>query len=363
MDRAILVLENGEVFEGKNFGFKAETSGEVVFNTSMSGYQEILTDPSYNGQIVTMTYSLIGNYGVNSEDVESDKIQVAGFVVREASKIASNFRSEGSLDDYLRDSKIVGIEGIDTRKLTRIIRITGAMNGIISAVDFDIDSLKAKLKKVPSMAGSDLVQNVTINEPKKWGEFKDGNFNIVAIDTGIKWNILRELSKRGANITLVPAECSADDILAMQPDGVFLANGPGDPVAVEYTIKTIKKLLGKTPLFGICLGHQLLSLAMGAETFKLKFGHRGGNQPVMNLKTGKVEITSQNHGFAVKDDTLPSNVEVTHKNLNDGTIEGVRHKKYSAFSVQHHPEASPGPHDSFYLFDEFIESIKAGKIK
>jgi carbamoyl-phosphate synthase small subunit len=361
MKKAVLLLQNGEFFEGYSFGYEGETSGEVVFNTSMTGYQEVLTDPSYNGQIVTMTNPLIGNYGVNSEDVESEKIQVAGFVVRENSQIASNFRSEETLDQYLKRNRIVGIEGIDTRRLTRIIRIKGAMNGIISAVDFDKKSLADKLSKVPSIVGADLVKNVTIDKPQKWGEFKDGNLNIIAIHTGIKWNILRELAKRGANITLVPAKMSAKEILAMKPDGVFLANGPGDPEAVSYTADTIEELLGKVPLFGICLGHQLLSIALGAKTYKQRFGHRGGNQPVMNLKNGKVEITSQNHGFALKDGAFGDDVEVTHINLNDRTIEGIRHKKYPAFSVQYHPEAAPGPHDSLYIFDDFINMVKEWK--
>lgn len=361
MNKAILLLENGEIFNGRSFGHQGETAGEVVFNTSMTGYQEIITDPSYTGQIVTMTYPLIGNYGVNKENVESDKIQAAGLIVREASKVHSNWTSAGSLQDYLDKNKIVGIEGIDTRKLTRIIRMTGAMNGIVSAVDFDIQSLKKKLAAVPNMSGLDLVPEVTLDKPVRWNEFKNGRPHIVAVDTGVKSNILRLLDARNVNITVVPATYTDKQIMDYKPDGVFLANGPGDPAAVKYVIESIRNMLGKVPLFGICLGHQMLSLALGAKTYKLKFGHRGGNQPVKHLKTGKVEITSQNHGFAVKEDTIPSGVEVTHINLNDNTIEGIRHKKLPAFSVQYHPESSPGPHDSQYLFDDFLEMIRKGK--
>ncbi len=358
MKRAILLLQNGEVFEGESFGFAGETAGEVVFNTSMTGYQEILTDPSYTGQIVTMTYPLIGNYGVNSGDTESDRIQAAGFVVREASGIASNWRSEKSLQDYLVENRIVAIQGVDTRKLTRILRNSGAMNGILSAIDFDTTSLKHKLSNVPSMQGLDLVQGVTISEPVRYRDFSEGVPHIVAIHAGIKSNILRIFSDKGANITLVPASYSAEQILAFKPDGVFLSNGPGDPEVVTDTIETIRDLLGKVPMFGICLGHQLLALALGAKTYKLKFGHRGGNQPVMNLANRKVEISAQNHGFAVDPDTLPEKVEITHINLNDQTIEGIRHIELPVYSVQYHPEASPGPHDSHYLFDQFLKDIR-----
>jgi len=357
MYNAILLLENKTIFYGKYFGYKGEVSGEVVFNTSMTGYQEILTDPSYSGQIVTMTYPLIGNYGVNDENVESHKIQAAGFVVRELSKYPSNWSSKGNLDDYLKQNKVTGIEGVDTRKLTRILRITGSMNGILSAIDFDINSLTEKLKKVPNMNGLDLVPNVTINEPIRYNEFKNNRPHIVAIHTGIKENILRLFNKRNANITLVPAFYSAEQILKLNPDGIFISNGPGDPAAVKYVIKTIENLIGKKPIFGICLGHQLIGLAFGWKTYKLKFGHRGSNQPVKNLYTNRVEITSQNHGFSLVENSIPDEFEVTHINLNDYTIEGIKHKKYPIFSVQYHPEASPGPHDSLYLFDEFMKLI------
>lgn len=351
---ALLVLSNGKIFRGSVFGSTGETIGEVCFNTSMTGYQEILTDPSYCGQIVTMTYPHIGNYGVNPDDIESDRIQVAGFVVREASDHPSNFRSRQSLPDYLREQNIVGIQGIDTRALTRVIRDEGAMNGIISSVDPDPDSLLEKVHEAPGMTGQDLAQVVTCKSPKKWSSASGTvRYKVVALDFGIKHNILRQLAGQGCEITILPAQTAAADILALNPHGIFLSNGPGDPEPVTYAIETVKNLLGKKPMFGICLGHQIMALALGAKTYKLKFGHRGGNHPVKNLLTGKVEITAQNHGFAVDAESLPADAEVTHWNLNDNTLEGFRCTDIPAFSVQYHPEASPGPHDSRYLFEDF----------
>ncbi len=361
--KAILMLANGEIFQGKAFGAIGETTGEVVFNTAMTGYQEILTDPSYNGQIVTMTYPEIGNYGTNSEDVESERPHAAGFIVREYSKTYSNWRARESLGDYLKRYGIVGIEGIDTRKLTRILRMTGAMNGILSSVDFDTASLRAKLDKVPPMIGLDLAQKVTIDSPVKWGQRHPGGYHVVAIHAGIKFNILRILNLKGCNITLVPADWTAEQILGLKPDGLFISNGPGDPEPLDYMIKTIHDLIGKIPIFGICLGHEVLGYAAGGKCFKLKFGHRGANHPIKDLRTGKIEIASHNHGFAVEADSLPPELEITHVNLNDNTVAGVRHKQYPAFSVQYHPEASPGPHDSHYLFDQFLEDMKAWKTR
>ena len=356
-----LVLENGTVFSGVSFGAEGETIGEVCFNTGMTGYQEILTDPSYCGQLITMTYPHIGNYGVNPEDVESNKVQAAGFIVREENVVPSNFRSTQSLGDYLKDQKVVGIQGIDTRMLTRIIRDEGAMNGIISSVDLDENSLLKKVKAAPSMTGMDLAKVVTTPNRYDWrmekGERRKevARFKIGAIDFGIKHNILRLLESHGCEVTVFPATATATEILKINPDGIFLSNGPGDPAAVTYGIETVKSLLGKKPIFGICLGHQILALALGADTYKLKFGHRGCNHPVKNLETGKVEITSQNHGFAVDPETIPKNVVITHNSLNDQTVEGLKCTDVPAFSVQYHPESSPGPHDSRYLFEEFIK--------
>ena len=356
-----LVLENGTVFSGVSFGAEGETIGEVCFNTGMTGYQEILTDPSYCGQLITMTYPHIGNYGVNPEDVESNKVQAAGFIVREENVVPSNFRSTQSLGDYLREQKIVGIQEIDTRMLTRIIRDEGAMNGIISSVDLDENSLLKKVKAAPSMTGMDLAKVVTTPNSYDWrmekGERRKevARFKIGAIDFGIKHNILRLLESHGCEVTVFPATATATEILKINPDGIFLSNGPGDPAAVTYGIETVKSLLGKKPIFGICLGHQILALALGADTYKLKFGHRGCNHPVKNLETGKVEITSQNHGFAVDPETIPKNVVITHNSLNDQTVEGLKCTDVPAFSVQYHPESSPGPHDSRYLFEEFIK--------
>ncbi|OGI11022.1 MAG: carbamoyl phosphate synthase small subunit [Candidatus Margulisbacteria bacterium GWF2_35_9] len=372
---AVLLLEDGRKFVGRSFGYHGEVLGEVVFNTSMSGYQEILTDPSYKYQIVNMTYPMIGNYGVNSDDVESEKVQVSGFVVKEYSKVYSNYRATGNLGDYLEKHKVCGIEGIDTRALTKHIRDRGAMRGIISSIDLDQDSLLKKVLASPQMNGMDLVKDVSCKSAYSFEEKSNisllaydtvserAKFNVVVYDYGVKRNILRKLNDRGCHLTIVPANTSYKDVIEKyKPDGVFLSNGPGDPAAVTYAIENIKGLLEENiPLFGICLGHQLLGIASGAKTYKLKFGHRGGNQPVKNLKTDRVEITSQNHGFCVDMKTAKDNIEVTHVNLNDHTMEGIRHKEKPAFSVQYHPESAPGPHDSDYLFDEFIKLIKANK--
>ncbi|MFH1684573.1 MAG: glutamine-hydrolyzing carbamoyl-phosphate synthase small subunit [Candidatus Margulisiibacteriota bacterium] len=355
--KAILALEDGTIFEGTAFGATGERVGEVVFNTSMTGYQEILTDPSYKGQIVTMTYPLIGNYGINTEDFESAKPHLSGFVVREASRIVSNWRASMSLDDFLKKHKIIGIEGIDTRALTLHIRSAGAMKGIISTKDLDPQSLVRKAKESPGLVGIDLVKEVSCKKVYEWNE--KGKYKVVLLDCGAKHNIMRDLAERDCQVTVVPAKTSAKKILSLKPDGVMLSNGPGDPAAVTYVIETVKKLIGKVPMFGICLGHQMLGLALGGKTYKLKFGHRGANQPVMDLRTRKVEITSQNHGFCVDLDSLNGKaIELTHLNLNDRTSEGLRHKKHPVFSVQYHPEASAGPHDSKYLFDEFIKDLK-----
>jgi carbamoyl-phosphate synthase small subunit len=370
--KAKLILENGTIFTGTSFGAQGETTGEVVFNTSMTGYQEILTDPSYAGQIVTMTYPLIGNYGVNPDDMESVKPQVAGFVVKEYSAYPSNFRSVESLGDWLKKNSIIGIEGIDTRMLTKILRSSGAMRGIISTESLDDETLLAKVRKSPEMTGWDLAKQVTTKEVYKWNNIDKTPFalkiqkkpgekrwKVAVYDYGVKHNILRRLTAYGCDLTVLPASYPAEKLLEMQPDGIFLSNGPGDPAAVTYGIENIKKLLGKKPIFGICLGHQLLALALGGRTYKLKFGHRGANHPVKNLLTETIEITSQNHGFAVDPDSLDTGtVEVTHINLNDQTNEGIRHKSLPVFSVQYHPEASPGPHDSDYLFARFIELME-----
>jgi carbamoyl-phosphate synthase small subunit len=369
---AKLALEDGTIFTGRSFGAAGEVDGEVCFNTSMTGYQEILTDPSYRGQIVTMTYPEIGNYGVNDEDRESERPHLAGFVVREASRITSNFRAGGGLTEYLQRWNVVAIEGIDTRALVRRTRSLGALRGVLSTTDLDDASLVAKAKASPGLVGRDLVREVMPIEVRAWDEglsewvilgsdaaatraAASGQPHVVAIDYGMKWNIPRYLTTTGCRVTVVPGTFSADDVLALNPNGVFLSNGPGDPEPLDYAIETIRGVLGKKPVFGICLGHQLLSLACGAKTFKLKFGHRGANQPVMNLDSNRVEITSQNHGFAVEEDSLPGDLEVTHRNLNDGTIEGLRHKSLPAFCVQYHPESSAGPHDSDYLFARFRE--------
>ena len=358
MGSAKLVLENGTIFTGTSFGSEGETIGEVCFNTGMTGYQEILTDPSYCGQLVTMTYPHIGNYGVNLEDCESYKIQASGFIVREENIVPSNFRSSKSLGDYLREEKIVGIQGIDTRMLTRMIRNEGAMNGIISTKDMDETCLLNKVKAAPSMNGLNLAKIVSTQKNYVWESELAVKYKIAAIDFGIKHNILRQLKCNGCDITVFPINTTADEIMNYKPNGIFLSNGPGDPAAVTYAIETVQKLLGKKPIFGICLGHQILALALGAKTYKLKFGHRGCNHPVKNMITNKVEITCQNHGFSIDADSLPQNTEVTHTSLNDNTIEGLRCRDVQAFSVQFHPEASPGPHDSRYLFNEFINMME-----
>ena len=360
--RAILALADGTVFEGEQFGATGETVGEVVFNTSMTGYQEVLTDPSYKGQIVTMTYPLIGNYGCNEADVESIGPQVEGFVVREYSAYHSNWRSKWSLDSYLAEHDIIGIQGIDTRALTRRLRVHGVMNGCLSTEDLNPESLVTKAKAWHGLIGWDLVQRVTCPSSYAWqqpeGTNSHAKYRVVALDFGIKYNILRQLTEHGCEVQVVPARTTAEEILAAEPDGVFLSNGPGDPMPVDYAIQTIQTLIDKKPLFGICLGHQLLGLALGGKTYKLKFGHRGANQPVKHLETDRVEITSQNHGFCVDIDSLPNSVDVTHINLNDDTLEGIQHREYPIFSVQYHPEASPGPHDASYLFSRFTEMME-----
>jgi carbamoyl-phosphate synthase small subunit len=382
-----LALENGTVFTGENFGAEGEVAGEVVFNTSMTGYQEILTDPSYAGQIVTMTYPMIGNYGVNLDDIESAKPQVSGFIVREYFDFFSNWRANESLATWLKRNNVIALQGIDTRMLTKMIRTQGALRGVLSTMDLDDADLVAKAKALPGMTGQDLARNVTCKEPYRWndvdrtpyalatqkiGTKRNGRrFNVVVFDYGVKRNILRRLASYGCDLTVVPASFSAELVLAMNPDGIFLSNGPGDPDAVKYAIQNLKKLIqpkddrqvGVKPIFGICLGHQLLALALGGKTYKLKFGHRGANHPVKNLMTNEIEITSQNHGFAVEWKTMdPEKVELTHINLNDQTVEGFQHKTLPLFCVQYHPEASPGPHDSDYLFAKFITMMESSRI-
>ncbi|MEW5802307.1 MAG: glutamine-hydrolyzing carbamoyl-phosphate synthase small subunit [bacterium] len=402
--KGIIVLEDGTVYQGKSFGYPGEQAGEIVFNTGMAGYQEILTDPSYKGQIVVMTYPLIGNYGINFLDQESGKPQVSGFIVKENSPISHNWRSEASLSSYLNEHHIIGIEGVDTRALTRRIRLKGAMRAIISAQGQNVPDLLARVQAAPCMAGQDLVQEVTCresyayrkrsggdNEPN-WHEYlperqdeaggktdtihtataaagriRDDDdcpfrsrYRVVAMDFGVKENILRQLTGAGFDVQVVPAHFTAEQVLALKPDGVFLSNGPGDPAAVGYAIDTVKELLHRVPVFGICLGHQIMGLALGGKTFKLKFGHRGCNHPVKDLTTGRVEITSQNHGFCVDIDSLKSqDIIITHINLNDQTLEGMQHTSLPLFSVQYHPEASPGPHDSHYLFKRFYKMVQA----
>ncbi|MCX8023134.1 MAG: glutamine-hydrolyzing carbamoyl-phosphate synthase small subunit [Syntrophorhabdaceae bacterium] len=365
--RAMIALEDGRVFEGLSCGVEGEREGEIVFNTSMMGYQEIITDPSYKGQIVTMTYPLIGNYGVNSTDVESSSPKVEGFILREMSTITSNHRAEAHLVDYFREYGIVAVEGVDTRALTKHIRLRGAMKGVISTIDLDPKSLVEKAKNSPGIVGRDLVREVTCKEgylfevegERVAPERNSDRLNVVVMDYGVKLNILRILHNIGCRVHVVPAHTKADTVLSMKPDGVLLSNGPGDPEGLPYAVSEIRHLLGKVPLFGICLGQQLLGLAYGGKTYKLKFGHRGANQPIKELSTGNVYIASENHGFAVDLASIKEEPVVpTHINLNDNTVEGIEHKKFPAFSVQYHPEASPGPHDSYGLFTKFKKMME-----
>jgi carbamoyl-phosphate synthase small subunit len=374
---ALLALEDGTIYQGLAAGADGEARGEVVFNTSMTGYQEVLTDPSYAGQIVTMTCAEIGNYGVSSNDAESRRPQVAGFVVRHESPVASNWRAEGTLRDYLIAHNIVAISDIDTRALTRLLRSSGVMRGVIvtgAAADLDPARAVERARSIPRMEGSDLVRGVTTDQAFDWPEEDPGEFGmapgvlagrrlkIAAYDFGMKWNIMRRLSAHGCGVRVFPATAPAAELLASSPDGIFLSNGPGDPAALPYAIANAKAIVeAGVPVFGICLGHQVLGLAMGGNTYKLKFGHRGANHPVKKLETGAIEITSQNHGFAVDPASLPVDVEVTHTNLYDGTVEGLRHKTRPVFSVQYHPEASPGPHDADYLFRDFITLIEEAR--
>jgi carbamoyl-phosphate synthase small subunit len=363
MKKALLVLEDGTVYNGSSFGVDGEVSAEIVFNTSLAGYQEVLTDPSYAGQMVAMTYPLIGNYGVCSEDEESARIFLEAFIVKECSRIYSNWRAQMSLPDYLKKHNIVAIEGIDTRALTKRIRQGGAMKAIISTEDLDPSSLLKKVKAAPGIEGIDLVQDVTCKKSYTWntgfdGTEKKASLHCVVIDCGVKYNILRELVDVGFSVTVVPADSSAADIRALKPDAIMLANGPGDPAAVMYVVETVRELIGKFPIFGICFGHQMLGLAMGGKTYKLKFGHHGGNQPVKDMQTGAIIISVQNHGFCVDIDSLPKeDVRITHINLNDQTLEGIEYTKYPVFSVQFHPEAAPGPNDAKYLFQKFRDLV------
>jgi len=357
--KAKIVFEDGRIFKGYSFGAKGEKCGEVVFNTSLTGYQEIITDPSYKGQIVTMTYPLIGNYGVNSQDVESRRPFLEGFIVKECSRIPSNWRSGMPLGEYLAKNNIIGIEGVDTRALTRHIRLQGAMKAVISTEDLDDKELIKKAKKSPGLLGRDLVKEVTCQEQYQWQG--SGKYHVVVIDCGVKFNILRILAERNCKVTVLPYNTSSEQILTLKPDGLFISNGPGDPAAVSFVPKTIGELFGKLPMFGICLGHQMLGLALGGETYKLKFGHHGGNHPVKDLSSGRIAITVQNHSFCVDLDSLnKDDIDITHINLNDQTLEGIKHKKFPLYSVQFHPESAPGPHDGSYLFKEFIRMMENG---
>ncbi|MGB6219596.1 glutamine-hydrolyzing carbamoyl-phosphate synthase small subunit [Haloferula sp.] len=378
--KAILALEDGRLFEGRAFGSSGTTTGEICFNTSMTGYQEIITDPSYRGQIVTMTYPQIGNYGVTPEDAESASPHVRGLVIGELSPVASNYRSRQTLADYFTEHGIIGIEHIDTRALTKHLRSLGAMRACITT-ELSAEEAIETAKSSPPMEGSDFVKevstkesytwdqdsrrftlpNVVTEQPDNWLPLPPVKHRIVAYDFGIKYNILRRLRQAGFEVEVVPSTTPASEVLAKKPDGVFLSNGPGDPAALGYIHEEVKQLIGKTPIFGICLGNQILGHVFGGSTYKLKFGHRGGNQPVKDLRSGKISITSQNHGFAVDGTNLPDNVEVTHINLNDKTVEGIRHKEHPIFSVQYHPEAAPGPNDATYFFDEFAALIDSTK--
>ena len=373
MTPALLALADGRVFRGDACGAGGEASGEVVFNTAMTGYQEILTDPSYRGQMVCMTYPLIGNYGISPEDIESRRPWVNGFIVKEMCGYPSNWRGRMRLEDYLREHGIVAIQGIDTRALTRHLRDHGAQEGIISTVEADADRLVERARALPGLVGRDLVSEVSVAEPHGWDQGTwdlargytappEARFRVVAFDSGIKQNILRQLSSLGCGMTVVPARTPAEAVLEMRPHGVFLSNGPGDPEAVPYLVESVRGLVGRTPIFGICLGNQILGLALGGRTYKLKFGHHGANHPVRDLSTGRVEITAQNHGFSVDPTSVAKlGLDETHVNLNDGTSEGMRHRELPIFSVQYHPEASPGPHDAHYLFHRFIDLMSGGK--
>ena len=364
--KAILALADGMIFEGISFGAEGETAGEIVFNTSMTGYQEILTDPSYKRQIVTMTYPHIGNYGINDDDMESSRPHLSGFIVKEACYSPSNWRSQKSLDAYLNEHGIVCIQGIDTRALTRRLRDYGSQEGVISTIDINPYSMAEKARTRSSIVGRDLVKEVTcakpytptLSIPHQGGGKRGRGYKVVVYDFGVKWNTLRMLSAYGCDVTVVPAQTQAEDVLSMNPDGILLSNGPGDPEGASYAVGNVKRLIGRKPIFGICFGHQILGLALGGKTYKLRFGHHGGNQPVMDLSTRKVEITAQNHNFAVDVDSIGDTVELTHINLNDKTVEGMRYKMLPVFSVQYHPESSPGPHDSGYLFGRFIEMME-----
>ena len=375
---AILALEDGRVWRGRGFGARGEVVGEVVFNTSMTGYQEILTDPSYCGQIVTMTYPLIGNYGVNSEDAESRRVFAEGLVVRELSRTVSNWRAELSLDDYLKSAGIPGISDIDTRSVVRHIRERGSMRGCLSTEQTDERAVIARARKSPEMVGLDLASVVSCEESYVWTDdqsyaygsprllhpgaaIREPRFHVVAYDFGLKHNSLRSMAALGCRVTVVPAHTSAEDVSELKPDGIWLSNGPGDPEPLTGVVANIRKLIGRYPVFGICLGHQLMGLAVGGRTYKLPFGHHGGNQPVKDLSTGRIEITAQNHGFAVDADSLPQDCEVTHINLNDNTVEGLRHRSLPVYSVQYHPEAGPGPHDAAPLFDKFVEMMEQNR--